>query len=470
MTTIKALSDDEHELLQAWRAEALLEMPYMASILMALRPVNAPGLGTFACDQQYRLYIDFEAVASWSAALCAQALLHECSHLFADHFYRAENTACVADHERRQWGIAADAEINDDLRDAGCDELAAMGVLPGKLNEPDYLTAEQYMESLRKQQPQQPPKSPQGSRNGLGGQQQGQQQGNGQPQGQGDGQGQGQQDNGQGQQPGQGNGKGKGYRGCGSASGGEAAPCELPADDDANGIAPPASAVEHERNRIATAATVRDYAMRGRGTVPGGLVQIAEQVLAPSKVPWRTVLSAAVKRAVAIRSGDYDSTYLRRHRRVPRVVLSPNRSVIRPGTFEPKPTLAVVRDTSGSMGADEINAVTIEVEAIAKQLGIRGKDLRVMDVDAAVHVVRDYNRAASIAEVTGRGGTDMCVGIEAAAELKPRPHAIVVITDGYTPWPAERIGIPIVACLVGDGAASVKEHVPQWIIPVVVED
>lgn len=441
--TVTALSDEQLSDLQAWRAEALIAMPYMASMLMSLRPVNAPGMGTFAVDAHYRLYIDFEAVADWSARLCAEALLHECSHLFADHAARAADVACVADHERPAWNLASDCEINDDLRDAGCDELAGMGFFATKLGEPDYQTAEHYMDVIRKKQQQQS--------SGAQGQRQ---QGNGQP--------------GQGQSPGQTRG-GNPYRGCGSCSGGSPAPGELPADDDADGIAPAANAIEHERNRIATASTIRDYAHKGRDSVPGGLSELAEQILKPSKVPWRTVLSAALRRAVAMRCGDYDSTYSRRHRRTPSVTLSPTCRVIRPGTFEPKPTIAVVRDTSGSMGVEEINAVTNEVEAIAKQLGIRGRDLTVLDVDAAVHTKRDYQGAASLAQVTGRGGTDMRVGIEAAAGMKPRPHAVVVVTDGYTPWPDERTRMPVVACLVGEDAEQSREAVPDWIVSVVVE-
>ncbi len=66
--------------------------------------------------------------------------------------------------------------------------------------------------------------------------------------------------------------------------------------------------------------------------------------------------------------------------------------------------------------------------------GIRGRDLRIMDVDAAVQQTADYAGAADLARIRGRGGTDMRIGIKAALELKPRPHAVVVFTDGYR-WP-----------------------------------
>jgi predicted metal-dependent peptidase len=53
-----------------------------------------------------------------------------------------------------------------------------------------------------------------------------------------------------------------------------------------------------------------------------------------------------------------------------------------------------------------------------------------------VHAVR---RVVSSRQVTlaGGGGTDMGRGIAAAAELRPRPSIIIVLTDGFTPWPPQ---------------------------------
>ena len=39
-------------------------------------------------------------------------------------------------------------------------------------------------------------------------------------------------------------------------------------------------------------------------------------------------------------------------------------------------------------------------------------------------------------ELLGGGGTDMGAGLAKAAELRPRPDLIIVLTDGYTPWPS----------------------------------
>ena len=44
----------------------------------------------------------------------------------------------------------------------------------------------------------------------------------------------------------------------------------------------------------------------------------------------------------------------------------------------------------------------------------------------------------SVADRAARGGgTDMGEGITQALALRPRPSIVVVLTDGFTPWPAE---------------------------------
>jgi predicted metal-dependent peptidase len=54
-------------------------------------------------------------------------------------------------------------------------------------------------------------------------------------------------------------------------------------------------------------------------------------------------------------------------------------------------------------------------------------------VDAAVHHVERLFRPDQIKALYGGGGTDMGVGLERA--LADGHDLIVVLTDGYTPWP-----------------------------------
>lgn len=445
MTTLSAPTDEQRLLHAAWMTKALERMPYMASLLYSLRVLHAPGTGTFAVDAHHRLYVDFDAVTPWGVDECGQALLHEAMHLVYAHSVEAENMR-IEPRERPTWNLATDSAINDDLRDAGCDYIARVGVLPEAIGCSDYQTASDYMTELRKRQP---PAS-----SGGGGNTEGE-----------DGQDQ--------SQPGAQAGSGQeDYQGCGSGSGADAAPWELPADDDLNGQAPAATSGEKEVIKVRVAQDTQQ-AEKTRGDVPAGMTQWAEQSLAKPKIPWQKVLSSMVRRSVAIRGGDFDTTYARRNRRRPHTEMFGGR-VVNPGLYAPVPSVALVRDTSGSMSADDLNRVGAEVEGIARQIGIRGRELMVIDVDAQAYDPRPYMRLESLREVEGRGGTDMRVGIDAAARLKP--SVIIVCTDGYTSWNTfATTRIPVVACLIGsehgDGAVPqhVIESVPKWMHSVVVE-
>lgn len=487
MSALRTPSDDHKALLAAWTVLALDRMPYLASILYSLRPVDAPGTGTFAVDRHHRLYADFAAVETWGPSACSQALLHEAMHLVYGHADEAEDMNVQA-RERETWNLAADAAVNDDLRDAGCGYLAEAGVLPGKIGCEDYRTASHYLAVLRlriealarnagddegtEDEPGsgQPGDSHQGqgTRDGSGsgtgddGREQDTQPGDGSPE---DGR----------QQRGDADGQdtgGPGYQGCGSGSGAGEAPWELPDGDDLGGQAPPAGPGEKQVIRQSLAQDVLESSKQ-RGDMPGGLAEWAEKTLEKPKVPWRRVLAPLIRRYTAIRAGEYDSTYARRNRRRPYTELLGGR-VVNPGTFSPVPRIVFVRDTSGSMSAADLNMVGAEIESVAGRLGIRDRDLMVIDTDTEAYLAKPYRRLEDLQEVQGRGGTDIRPGIAAAAALKP--SVIIVATDGYTPWdqhPTTRI--PVVTCLIGqeDGDGMVPPEVtggvPKWIRTVVVE-
>jgi predicted metal-dependent peptidase len=60
-------------------------------------------------------------------------------------------------------------------------------------------------------------------------------------------------------------------------------------------------------------------------------------------------------------------------------------------------------------------------------------------------------------QLTGGGGTDMRVGIDAALQLRPCPQIVVVLTDGLTPWPvAAPVGTTLVAVVIGNDAPLPK--------------
>ncbi|GIF08556.1 hypothetical protein Asi03nite_60940 [Actinoplanes siamensis] len=76
-----------------------------------------------------------------------------------------------------------------------------------------------------------------------------------------------------------------------------------------------------------------------------------------------------------------------------------------------------------------------------------------------MHAVRRVGSVGEV-ELAGGGGTDMRVGIAHALSARPKPSIVVVLTDGYTPWPDAAPGsVRVVAGLVGRRAPEP----PPWI-------
>jgi predicted metal-dependent peptidase len=69
--------------------------------------------------------------------------------------------------------------------------------------------------------------------------------------------------------------------------------------------------------------------------------------------------------------------------------------------------------------------------------------------------------SAAAARLVGGGGTDMGAGIADALRGRPRPDIVVVLTDGYTPWPEAAPPARVVVCLVGTRPAE-RSSVPSW--------
>ena len=133
-----------------------------------------------------------------------------------------------------------------------------------------------------------------------------------------------------------------------------------------------------------------------------------------------------LRSSVHHKTGTADYTWQRPSRRQ-----QPQDTVLRPAMTRPVPSVAVVVDTSGSMGEHELDRALTEISAIIATI-VPGDSVRVLSVDTIVHTDQQIHNTNQI-RLEGAGGTDMAAGIAAAAETKP--DAIVVITDGWTPWP-----------------------------------
>lgn len=401
--------------LAAARLWAAAHYPYLASGIFGARVVATPGIGTVAVDPGWRLWADPELIAGWTAAELGSVLVHHVCHLLREHGPRA-GIAGVRPDESSNWIRSADAEINDDLVPAGL-RLPFDPVLPLHLNCPPGQLAEQYFAVGRGSEPAVPA-------DGLP------------------------VTDGAGAAPGQPAGPVPGLTvpgglDCGSGADGFGRPWQAgqPAE------LPPWQA--RLLQRLVAEQVVS--ASKQAGNVPAGLLRWAADVLEP-KVDWRRALTAELRKAVADTAGAVDYSYRRPSRRA-----SVAGDVVLPALRRPVPEVAVVCDTSGSMSDELLAACLAEVEGLLNGLGL-ARRLRVLACDTAAGPARRVSSARQV-ELVGGGGTDMGEGIAAAAALKPRPAVIVVLTDGYTPWPDDPPrGSRVVIGLLGDDAPEA----PDW--------
>lgn len=365
--------------LRAARYWISVHRPYYARALFACPMLVTASVDTMSIDQQWRLYANPDYVLSLDVGRLAGLMIHNLNHGLRDHAQRAK----VLSFEARLgdvWTVSCDCEIDDDLAEDGLalpDEMA----FPYMWEMDNGHTAERYYRQLH--------------------------------------------DNGHVEQilldaastervPGM----------CGSAASGIAQPYEI--DDDApDGL----NDIERELLRRSTAESIREHAAsKSVGAVPEGLLRWAEAQLEP-KVDWRKALSSALRRSLHHNAGAADYSW----RRLPRRQ-RPGSPVQFPGMIQPVPSITVVMDTSGSMSAAEIAQGETEIMSILTRV-VPGHAVRVLSVDAAVAADTSVTSKRQL-EFAGGGGTDMRVGITEAA--KTRPSAIIVISDGYTPWPDKR--------------------------------
>ena len=235
---------------------------------------------------------------------------------------------------------------------------------------------------------------------------------------------------------------------CGSGSHSHRAIYEL---DD-----PTASALEPIDRKLlkhAVAASVADHQKHhGVGSVPEGLSRWAQQTLHP-QINWRQALATALRSAVHHKTGTADYTWQRPPRRQ-----QPQEVVLRPAMARPSPAVTVVVDTSGSMTRRELDQALTEISAIIRSV-VCGDSVRVLSVDTRTHTDQHIHNTNQIT-LAGAGGTDMAAGITTAAETGP--DAIVVITDGWTPWPTTQPpGARRVIAAITDN--HIIAGVPDWI-------
>ena len=332
-------------------------------------------------------------------------LVHQVSHLLRNHASRCpvqepgspSGLTSKQTEQQRKWNLAADAEINDDLV-AGDTSMPTSAVTPRRLRLPDSLTAEDYWDA-------------------LGGAEQNKKNANGSD-------------------------TESAQCDCGSACDGNARPW----DSGQPGLGETGRKLL-ERD---VARRIKEH-QRRYGNAPAGWQRWADEVLEPS-VSWQRLLASAVRKGVADIAGRVDFSYRKPSRRS--VVVD---NVVLPSLRQPLPKVAMVLDTSGSMDDHMLGQSLAEVEGVLRGLGVGRRHLRIVCCDAKAFEAQRVMQARDV-ELLGGGGTDMGAGLAKAAELRPRPDLVVVLTDGHTPWPpAPPRGIKVIVGLM-DPTGSV----PNW--------
>ena len=189
------------------------------------------------------------------------------------------------------------------------------------------------------------------------------------------------------------------------------------------------------------------------GQIPEGLLRWAAMTL-DHKVDWKTELGSMLRRGLSETMGavDYSNSRISR-----RISISPE--IVLPSLRRRVPSIALVLDTSASMTDRMLGLAVTEIKGLLGGVGIQNDAIRVISCDAAAEEAQMVRNVDDLL-LKGGGGTDLRVGIENATKLLPRPDLILVVTDGGTPWPEERLqGIEMCALLIGDN----PPQPPNWI-------
>jgi predicted metal-dependent peptidase len=199
---------------------------------------------------------------------------------------------------------------------------------------------------------------------------------------------------------------------------------------------PGLSEAEADIVRASVAQAIQEHVkQKGRGSVPAGVLRWAESFGEAPPVDWRALVSARVRYAIDTRRGASPS-YARPARR------KVTGGIILPVHRMPIAKVTLVIDTSGSMGGKDLGSALSCVFDACEALG----RVSVVSCDAAAGEPVDVVHLEDLREhLRGGGGTDMRIGIARADEHAP--DAIVVVSDGETPWPEEPPSAPLTVVL-----------------------
>lgn len=179
---------------------------------------------------------------------------------------------------------------------------------------------------------------------------------------------------------------------------------------------------------------------RMAGKLSGDLAKLVDGILNPP-LPWQQLL-----REYATQGLRLDETWSRRDRRHPDIYL--------PGKEgQTMGEVVIIGDASGSTTAQMFAQIGAEMVEIIE--AVQPERLRVIWADDDECVLEEVFEAGDLIELhpKGGGGTDMrkpCLYVE-----KFEPIVVILVTDGYTPWPTEEPPYPLIVCCSTDAEVPI---------------
>ena len=370
------------------KVKLLMRSPFFGSILCKRPPILSDKVPTAGVDARGNLFVNPQFVDTLSVRQVMFLLAHETMHIVWQHPAREGR------RDHMVWNIACDAIINHMLRVEGIGEPIE-GTVDIRFNT-DY-TAEQLYDELVKEAKSQP----------AGG---------------GDGQG----DDGDEDSEGNGGGSGDGDSEDVSVRGYSSKDDKLSNDVDSKSASEMSDGERRQveaENRATVAAAAMAAKMQGKGN--GALQRMIDEIL-EVKTPWYQYLEKFMTaKAYQIES------WSRPNKRYARFAYLPSTS-----PFPSMGPIVIGIDTSGSISQRELNEFIGHVNRIMHD--VHPEKVYVVYCDSSVAHVDEFTEddlPIKPTQAYGGGGTDMREIFRWVEKQDLEPDAVIVLTDGWTPYP-----------------------------------
>lgn len=392
------------KLARAYTAEHL---PWFAPALFTARVHLTERVPVAAIDPHFNIYWNPAAVETMTAGRGTEAALkelgfvwvHEISHVLRDHADRANDIVANA----LIWNIAADFEINDSNWGQLALPRAFPALLPQEHGLPDGKLVEWYYQAIMKDDTLREHIAHSAADLHF--------------------------DEGSGV-----HGQPRPWESPGRPSG--SAGEEEPETSEWQTLDP----ISRQLVRMDTARAMRQHQLQ-MGNLPVGWNLWIDETL-EGKVNWKQKLHHRLSIAIAQGTGArIDYAFSRPNRR--QSIYLPAILPTLQGDLTARVTCVV--DTSGSMSGPFISQALGEVFRVLQEFKA---EVTVIPCDAEAYdpiVLRGPQDRFKVQDaLKGGGGTDMTAGIRAAKALRPGPDTILVLTDGFTPYPTKPVDTPTV--------------------------